>query len=407
MSLINQVLREVDQRQGAGSSNASIQPGAAAPAPRRRGRPLWPALAALLVLSVPLAWWWLGQPGEPSRPAAELAAPQPPALAQPLPAPRPEPAAETRQATSTTPLDPAPAEISPPEPAPAAGTLPAQAAADIGNQAAPPESARAPNPDTSPAEPSPAAVAEPAATTAPAETAQATLTEPPAITPMPALTTPAAPPQRPAAGAAAEVDSADPPAAQISIQRADRPTRAADPLEEAQRALSRGQTGLAEERLRELLGAQAEHIEARRLLATLLAASGRRPAAVALLEEGLALQSSAALAGLLGRLLAEGGELQPALTVLATHAPALDDNIDYHLLHAALLRQAGRHTEARDQYQTLTRLAPANAAAWVGLGASHEALGQADAARMAYQQALRLDQAELAAFARARLRALN
>lgn len=401
MSLINQVLREVDQRQGAGSPNASIQPGAAAPAPRLRSRRLWPVPAALLVLSVALSWWWFAQTGEPSHPAAELASPQPPALAQPQPAPRPEPAAETGQATSTALLDPAPAEINPPEPAPTAGTLPVHAAADIGRRAAPPESARAPSPDTSPPEPSPAAVPEPA------ETAQATITERPAITPRPSSTTPAAPPQRPAAGAAAEVDSAEPPAAQISIQRADRPTRAADPLEEAQRALSRGQTGLAEERLRELLGAQAEHIEGRRLLATMLAASGRRPAALALLEEGLALHPSAPLAGLLGRLLAEGGELERALSVLAAHAPALGEDIDYHLLHAALLRQAGRHTEARDQYQALTRLVPANAAAWVGLAASHEALGQVDAARTAYQQALRLDQAELAAFARARLRALN
>lgn len=428
MSLINQVLREVDQRHAHAPPGAPSAAGHARPAPARSQRRPLLLLALAGLAGAALAGWWLNAPTAPPASPAVQAATEPAAAgyaqgfssdkvaqAETAPAPTPAPA--------QTSVSPEPTSASPEPTSAGAG---AQAAADARTEAAASGAALASIDSARPSDPlAPQAAGDTELAAVTTETAAPAGAQPAAIsTPVPAPTRPSSAaaalpvPVLPALAdaqqrqadqaAAAAADAAESAASgQISIRRADRPAHADDPFQAAQRALARGQSGLAEQRLQELLAAQAGHVEARRLLAMLLIAGGRRSAAEETLQQGLAQTSAPALAGLLARLLADRDQLDQALAVLEAHAPALAGDVEYHLLYAALLRQAGRHAEALAHYQSLTRVAPASAAAWVGLGASHEALEQPDAARAAYQQAVRLDQPELAAFARSRLRALQ
>lgn len=363
MSLINQVLREVDQRRDAAEARPS-----APPTPPTTTRHAWKnrsvvAALATLAIAVPLVVWWLA--GEHPESGID------PTAGEAITRPEPLPAEPARPQT----VEPDTALVSP-------LTLNAHAA---------PQSAAA----------EPQVVKEPATSEAVATTgATAAITDEPVPFPEPE---PEPDESEPEPETLAQPQTAP----QISIRRADQPAADAEPMEEAQRALSRGQTGLAEERLRELVEKKPEHHEARRVLATLWATSGRTSDAIDLLEQGLAEQTSPELATLLGRLLADLGEIDRALDMLQAHAPEAAQHPDHQLLHAALLRQSGQHAEALVRYQALTEAVPANAAAWVGLAASHEALGQPELARLAYRQALRLDQGELAAFARGRLQALG
>lgn len=196
--------------------------------------------------------------------------------------------------------------------------------------------------------------------------------------------------------------------ASISIQRADPGQDQADPLADAKRLLSRGQIERAEASLRQIVAEQPEETEAHRLLATVLIRRGRHEGAVRALESGLARASDPApLAALLGRLLIEHGDATRARSVLETHAPAISGDPDYHLLLAAAHRQAGDHTEAADHYRRLAKQMPRRAAVWIGLGASLESLARPLEAIEAYNRALDGDDERAARFARERLAALE
>lgn len=193
----------------------------------------------------------------------------------------------------------------------------------------------------------------------------------------------------------------------ISIQRAGQP-RESDPLERARRALANGRADLAESRLRGLVDRRPGLSEAWELLATLLIERNRHAAAAALLERGLErAEDPAGLAALLARLQLEAGNARRAGNVLERYAPPLADAPDYHLLLAAAHRQAGRHEAAAEHYRRLGEMFPGRAAAWIGLGVSLEALEQPDSARDAYERAVAGGDARAARFARERLSVLN
>jgi tetratricopeptide (TPR) repeat protein len=125
------------------------------------------------------------------------------------------------------------------------------------------------------------------------------------------------------------------------------------------------------------------------------------------LDDGLArAEDPAPLAALLGRQLLERGEIARARDVLRSHAPAIAEAPEYHLLLAASHRQAGDHAAAAEHYRALTGVLPRSGAAWIGLGASLESLEQPAEAAKAYNRALEGDDDRAARFARQRLAAL-
>ena len=150
------------------------------------------------------------------------------------------------------------------------------------------------------------------------------------------------------------------------------------------------------------------HDESRNALATLLSERGQRPAALAVLLDGVAI-APARFALTAARLQAELGNPAGALETAARVPPAQRD-AEYHALVAALAQRTGRHELAIAEYRAA--LAPAGTRPrvvwWIGLGVSLEKTGHLVDAFEAYGHVHAQDGATAAAlqFAAQRLAAL-
>ncbi len=155
--------------------------------------------------------------------------------------------------------------------------------------------------------------------------------------------------------------------------------------------LGQGRQAEAELALREALQMAPRQLRARETLAALYFNSGRLSEAQALLAEGVRLSPRAAgLVQFYARLMADQGELDTALTALQRARPPLEENPDYHALLAALYQRAGRHEAAAWTYRQLLAQRGTQAAWWMGLGISLEALGDTAPALEAYVKAHQL-----------------
>ncbi|HEX22016.1 MAG TPA: tetratricopeptide repeat protein [Chromatiales bacterium] len=155
--------------------------------------------------------------------------------------------------------------------------------------------------------------------------------------------------------------------------------------------LGQGRQAEAELALREALQIDPRQLRARETLAALYFNSGRLSEAQTLLTEGVRLSPRAAgLVQFYARLMADQGELDMALTVLQRARPPLEQNPDYHALLAALYQRAGRHEPAAWTYRQLLARRGTQAAWWMGLGISLEALGDSAPALEAFVKAHQL-----------------
>lgn len=167
--------------------------------------------------------------------------------------------------------------------------------------------------------------------------------------------------------------------------------RAAQATQRARGLLERGRQTEAELAFAEALRLDADALSAREALAALYLNAGRLAEAESLLRQGLVKNPrAAALARLQARLLADRGELGPAIAVLELARPGLRDDPDYHALLAALYQRAGDNAHAAQTYGELLRLRPAQASWWLGLGLALEAEGDAAGAAQAFVRAHQL-----------------
>ncbi|TVR95787.1 MAG: hypothetical protein EA418_06950 [Wenzhouxiangellaceae bacterium] len=199
--------------------------------------------------------------------------------------------------------------------------------------------------------------------------------------------------------------SADETAALIRIERVDRDASTPAALS-ARRALSRGQEDLARQQLESHLEQAPEDHEARLLLARMHQRSDRADQAYQLLEAGLSQAEPGPIAAALARLMLADNQAEPAVELLLQHAESMDGDVDYQLLLAAAFRQSGADEQALILYHGLSQSIPERGQVWIGLGSSLEALNRPQDARAAYLQALHADDARAIAFARSRLAAL-
>jgi len=170
------------------------------------------------------------------------------------------------------------------------------------------------------------------------------------------------------------------------------------PLDQARqlyrKALERMQRGNlldAEALLRRALALAPDSREARAALAALLIQQNRQTEAAALLVAGLRSQpGDPDYAKLYGRLLAGEGHTKQAVAVMETALPAAGGDPGFHALLAALYQRLGRNREAAAQYRSALSSEPAQAVWWMGLGISLENLQADQQAAAAYQQALAL-----------------
>ena len=150
----------------------------------------------------------------------------------------------------------------------------------------------------------------------------------------------------------------------------------------------RGSVVEAEASLRGVLANDRTMLAARQALFALLQRQQRFDEARALLREGVAIApTQAALLLPYARLLAARGEWAAAYDALAPAAEVLAQDAEYRGLCGAVLQRLGRFPQSVADYRAAVKLAPTASAWWVGLGLSLESDGRSGEARGAYLQA--------------------
>jgi MSHA biogenesis protein MshN len=154
---------------------------------------------------------------------------------------------------------------------------------------------------------------------------------------------------------------------------------------------------------------EPRHVGARVAQAGLLIGQSRPDEAMALLKEGIALTpAQPQLALMLARMQAERQDWPTAADTLKAASAHATDNPEFHGLHAAILQRAGRHGDAVEKYSQALRLAPGRSVWWMGLAISLEEMGQAETARAAFHRAKTIGLPEgAAAYVDARLKQLG
>jgi len=174
--------------------------------------------------------------------------------------------------------------------------------------------------------------------------------------------------------------------------------------------LGQGQPTAAQSALEDALRLNPAHTAARQALFGLLLEAKKNDAAEQVLQDGLNLDpNQPGFARALASLQVNRGDTAAAIATMQTSAAAAADNADYQAFLAGLLQRAQRHAEAVERYQTALKLAPQSGVWWMGLGISLQALDRKAEARDAFAHARSSNTLtpELQAFVEQRLRQLQ
>jgi len=153
-------------------------------------------------------------------------------------------------------------------------------------------------------------------------------------------------------------------------------------------ALRKGQVQKGERFFRKALNSSPGHAKSREMLAGIYIKAGRYVEAAQLLKQGVAINPGHSMfRKLYARVLLEQDGLDQAVAVLERSLPQINQDLDYYALLAALYQRQGRHENAVALYQNMLKQ-NATVGIWrIGMGISLEKLGDSDAARKAYEKA--------------------
>ncbi|ABC32797.1 FOG: TPR repeat [Hahella chejuensis KCTC 2396] len=393
MSLLNDVLRDLDKRESALRTPAPHSLQKAPSGATRR----WSGVLALALVTTGLTggYWWMQAQSEPPTPVVSQVA-----------------MVNTLQAQDETPLTPDPMAEAPSEVTqldtpvvatpqyaqePARQTQPKQEPVVIvedaplqpmtTQKAAP--TVKQESPVVSEAQMNSAADIELK------EQARTTLTSRNALeTPALRAVEPELAPERPAtptrhiAIAAAPVEEVAPSPAAMNIAPSQTPEAiAARALQQAREDYRQGNVEAAEQRLRDLLASMPEHEASRFQLATWLIGGGDYAQALQVMQSVDA-YSSVDFKLMKARTLAATGAVMQAIALLESEAPEVETAPDYHSLLAGLYQQARRYEEAITSYAALIEAHPHKGDWWAGLGIALDQTGRSQSALQAYRQAV-------------------
>lgn len=402
MSLINQMLKDLETRRADGAERASLPNEVRSLPPERES--LWPRLAvgavAVAFLAGGAALWMRMEAPESTTPAM----PKPIAQSAPV-----RPAAAT-----AVPADPAAqsaVQAAPSALPPVAETQKAAPPAES-EQPKAPEPLKEPEPPrkaSSPPEPRPAALArvepvKPGKETARREQETALKFAASLAAGREAREQTVTP--KPAAPALRTTDGQQSIEKQVRISTPH--DRAENEYRKAISLLNQGRINDAIAGFRTALQEEPSHANARLTLLGILVEQRRLDDAQSLLKEGLALNpAQPQLAMRLARIQLERGDLRGADETLQEAAAEAIGNAEYRGFHAAVLQRLNRHKDAVGEYKAALRLAPQAGVWWMGLGISLDADGRASEAREAFQRARATGalSAELDRFVEQKLRA--
>ena len=179
---------------------------------------------------------------------------------------------------------------------------------------------------------------------------------------------------------------------------------------DAANLLELGRLADAQEGFRRALQLNPAHDGARQGLYGLLAAAKKYGEAEQVLQDGLKLNSNQLVFAMaLSGLQYERGDIAGAVETLQKSAPAAHSSPDYLARLAALLQRQSRHPEAVERYQAALRLAPGSGVWLMGLGISLQAVGRNKDAQDIFRRAKASNtlNPELQAFVDLRLKQLQ
>lgn len=152
--------------------------------------------------------------------------------------------------------------------------------------------------------------------------------------------------------------------------------------------LQQGRVAEAQDMMRKALETNPRNLKARQALVGLLVEGRHHDEAMALLQEGVKLtpeQSGLCMA--LARLQVEVGDGKGASNTLEQGLQYAGEDAEYHAFYAALMQREDRHDEAVAHYLTALKSNPAMPSWLVGIGISWQAQGKLADAGEAYQRA--------------------
>lgn len=153
--------------------------------------------------------------------------------------------------------------------------------------------------------------------------------------------------------------------------------------------LQAGRARAGAQRLQEALLIAPDYHEVRQQLAVYYFSSGFLTDALAVLEQGLdEFPGEPSLILVQARILERAGEPTMALNVLREVPNDLPLNTDLLVLRAALASELGEHSLASATYESLTSWRPREGRWWVGLALAQEQLNLSEQALQAYRRAL-------------------
>ncbi len=157
-------------------------------------------------------------------------------------------------------------------------------------------------------------------------------------------------------------------------------------------AYAQGRTSESLNQSQQALMAEPAHLNARQLLIRQLIEQRDKDQARAVVRDGLQLHpAQVQWATLLARLELDKGDIVAARRVVDQSAPQASGSADFQSMAGAIAQRQGKPEEAAEFYRNALRLKPAEGRNWVGLGLALEADGHAPEAREAFRRALATD----------------
>lgn len=397
MSLINQVLQDLEKRHASEPELKSLPPHVRAvpEGPKSGGNAALFVTAALIVFAIVAAFLYFGGW---LRPVSNL-----PVAAVVLPA---APASPAPAVVETKPAAPAPEPV-------VQAQLVAPASRLSEELSFVPDSRPPREPVPKPAVPKPSAPKPSTEVKIPAEFRAAIEPPPAALAAAPEPVVPRAPvPPAPAAPAPANPLPAveSPVAIDKQVREMTTQQRAEVAFRKGVMQLQEARASAAEASFREALREDQNHVAARQALLGLLLDAKRTDDAEQLLKKTLELNPRQPRhAMVLARLEVDRGEVTGAINTLVAALPYVQSDPEYYAFLGALLQREGRHREAVDYYRAALRSSPGNALWLMGVGISLRATSQFAEARDSFQRAIDTKQlnGELLAFTERQLRELS
>lgn len=165
--------------------------------------------------------------------------------------------------------------------------------------------------------------------------------------------------------------------------------RADAEFRKAEGALLSGRSGEALDGMRSALKIDPSYVPVRQALLRQLLDARRTDDAIVVLQEGVELMpAQTGWAISLARLQLEQGDLAAADRTLARSQAYAEGNADYAGFQGHVKSRLGAHNQAVAHYQRAVRLAPNEGRWWLGLGLAQEADGRVPEARDALRRAL-------------------